>query len=109
MQKVFPEYAAKMTTIYDINNPATIFAMANQPCSLRNEGNLTLVTVGRLVPQKGYDIAAKAAWLLKKRGVRFHWYVVGGGDSAPIERILCSMESETVLRCWARRQIPTPI
>ena len=86
LQKVFPEYAAKMTTIYDINNPATIFAMANQPCSLRNEGNLTLVTVGRLVPQKGYDIAAKAAWLLKKRGVRFHWYVVGGGDSAPIEK-----------------------
>ena len=86
LQKVFPEYAAKMTTIYDINNPATIFTMADQPCSLANEGNLTLVTVGRLVPQKGYDIAAKAAWLLKKRNVKFHWYVVGGGDSAPIEK-----------------------
>ena len=86
LQKVFPEYAAKMTTIYDINNPATIFAMADQPCSLSNEGNLTLVTVGRLVPQKGYDIAAKAAWLLKERGIKFHWYVVGSGDSAPIEK-----------------------
>lgn len=86
MQKVFPEYAAKMMTIYDINNPATIFAMADQPCSLPNEGNLTLVTVGRLVPQKGYDIAAKTAWLLKKRGIRFHWYVVGGGNSTPIEK-----------------------
>ena len=85
MQKVFPEYAAKMMTIYDINNPATIFAMADQPCSLLNDGNLTLVTVGRLVPQKGYDIAAKTAWLLKERGVKFHWYVVGGGDSASIE------------------------
>lgn len=86
LQKVFPEYAAKMTTIYDINNPATIFTMADQPCSLSNEGNLTLVTVGRLVPQKGYDIAAKAAWLLKERGIKFHWYVVGSGDSAPIEK-----------------------
>ena len=74
-----------MMTIYDINNPATIFAMADQPCSLLNDGNLTLVTVGRLVPQKGYDIAAKTAWLLKERGVKFHWYVVGGGDSASIE------------------------
>ena len=61
LQKAFPEYAAKMTTIYDINNPATIFTMADQPCSLLNRENLTLVTVGRLVPQKGYDIAAKAA------------------------------------------------
>lgn len=86
LQKAFPEYAAKMTTIYDINNPATIFTMADQPCSLLNRENLTLVTVGRLVPQKGYDIAAKAACLLKKRNVKFHWYVVGGGDSAPIEK-----------------------
>ena len=86
LQKAFPEYAARMTTIYDINNPATIFTMADQPCSLLNRENLTLVTVGRLVPQKGYDIAAKAAWLLKKRNVKFHWYVVGGGDSAPIEK-----------------------
>ena len=45
-----------------------------------------LVTVGRLVPQKGYDIAAKAAWLLKKRGIRFHWYVVGGGNTTPIKK-----------------------
>lgn len=86
LQKVFPEYAAKMMTIYDINNPVTIFTMAGQPCALPKNENLTLVTVGRLVPQKGYDIAAKAAWLLKERGVKFHWYVVGGGDSAPIEK-----------------------
>ena len=60
--------------------------MAQQPISLPSEDGLTLVTVGRLVPQKGYDIAAKAAWLLKEHGVRFHWYVVGGGNSTPIEK-----------------------
>lgn len=109
MQKVFPEYAAKMTTIYDINNPATIFAMANQPCSLRNEGNLTLVTVGRLVPQKGYDIAAKAAWLLKKRGVRFHWYVVGGGDSAPIEKDIVQYGIRDCFTLLGAKANPTPI
>lgn len=86
LQKVFSEYAAKMTTIYDINNPVTILAMASQPCSLPQKEGLMLVTVGRLVPQKGYDIAAKAAWLLKKRGIRFHWYVVGGGNTTPIKK-----------------------
>ena len=84
--KVFPRCTEKTITILDINNPATIFTMADQPCSVPKEDNLTLVTVGRLVPQKGYDIAAKAAWLLKEHGVSFHWYVVGGGDSAPIEK-----------------------
>ena len=84
--KVFPQYSKKAVTILDINNPRTITSMAQQPISLPNDDGLTLVTVGRLVPQKGYDIAAKAAWLLKKRGVTFHWYVVGGGDYAPIEK-----------------------
>ena len=86
LQKIFPEYAAKMTTIYDINNPATILAMASQPCPLPQKEGLMLVTVGRLVPQKGYDIAAKAAWLLKKSGIGFHWYVVGGGNTTPIKK-----------------------
>ena len=88
LKKVFPEYAAKMTTIYDINNPATVFTMASQPCLLPNREGLTLVTVGRLVPQKGYDIATKAAYLLKKRGVKFHWYVVGDGDRGAIEKYI---------------------
>ena len=84
--KVFPQYSQKTVTILDINNPQTITSMARQPISLPSIDGLTIVTVGRLVPQKGYDIAAKAAWLLKERGIRFHWYVVGGGDSASIEK-----------------------
>lgn len=108
LQKVFPEYAAKMSTIYDINNPATIFAMADQPCSLPNEGNLTLVTVGRLVPQKGYDIATKAAWLLKERGVKFHWYVVGGGASAPIEKDIAQYGTRNCFTLLGAKSNPYP-
>ena len=108
LQKVFPEYAAKMSTIYDINNPATIFAMADQPCSLPNEGNLTLVTVGRLVPQKGYDIATKAAWLLKERGVKFHWYVVGGGANAPIEKDIAQYGTRNCFTLLGAKANPYP-
>ena len=85
INKIFPQYSKKVITILDINNPRTIMGMAQQPVVL-SSADMTLVTVGRLVPQKGYDIAVKAAWLLKERGVKFHWYVVGGGDSAPIEK-----------------------
>ena len=84
--KVFPQYGKKTVTILDINNPKTITSMAQKSISLSNEDGLKLVTVGRLVPQKGYDIAAKAAWLLKKRGIGFHWYVVGGGNTTPIKK-----------------------
>lgn len=85
LQKVFPEFAEKMTTILDIQNPDMILKMAEQPCVLPGKNGVTIVTAGRLVPQKGYDIAAKAASILKNRGVQFHWYIVGDGNRAPIE------------------------
>lgn len=84
--EVFPQYKDNTVTILDINNPATILAMSDAPCSLPDRHGLTLVTVGRLVPQKGYDIAAKAAYLLKERGFDFHWYVVGDGDRDSIKK-----------------------
>ena len=85
LKRAFPEFAGKMKTILDINNPEMIMDMSRQPCTLPDRNGLTLVTVGRLVPQKGYDIAAKAASLLKSRGMQFHWYVVGDGNRQPIE------------------------
>lgn len=85
LKKVFPEFAGKIMTILDINNPEMIMDMSHQSCTLPDRNGLTLVTVGRLVPQKGYDIATKSASLLKSRGMQFHWYVVGDGNRQPIE------------------------
>lgn len=39
----------------------------------------TLVSVGRLVPQKGIVTCVDAAALLHERGVRFEWHIVGDG------------------------------
>lgn len=89
---VFPQYSKKTVTILDINNPKTITSMAQQSISLPSEDGLTLVTVGRLVPQKGYDIATKAAWLLKNQGIEFHWYIVGDGDRSAIEKDIARYE-----------------
>ena len=106
--KVFPRYSKKAVTILDINNPKTITSMAQQPISLPSEDGLTLVTVGRLVPQKGYDIAAKAAWLLKKRNVKFHWYVVGGGDSALIEKDIAQYGISDCFTLLGAKENPYP-
>lgn len=106
--KTFPQYSKKAITILDINNPKTIMDMAQQPITLPSKNGLTLVTVGRLVPQKGYDIAAKAAWLLKKRGIDFHWYVVGGGDSAPIERDIAQYEIQDCFTLLGAKSNPYP-
>ena len=108
LRTVFPEYATKMETIYDINNAAMITSMANQPCDLPRHHNLTLVTVGRLVPQKGYDIAAKAAWLLKNQGIEFHWYIVGDGDRSAIEKDIARYEIGNCFTLLGAKANPYP-
>ena len=41
---------------------------------------LRLLTVGRLTYQKAYDVAIEAMRLLKDKGWRVRWYVLGEGD-----------------------------
>lgn len=85
---VFPEFESKINTIYDINNGKMIEQMAllDNPFE-QDEHLLKIVTVGRLVQQKGYDLATKACKVLRECGVNFKWYVVGEGpERVNIER-----------------------
>lgn len=71
--------ADKLYPVYDIVNPELIRAMAQQPhSSMQNEG-LKLLTVGRMVLLKGYDLAVETAKILRDKGLHFCWYFVGDG------------------------------
>lgn len=81
MLERMPEFKDKYYVVYDILNPNVIRELsAELEFNLRkNSQESVFVTVGRLVPPKGYDIAIKAASILKQHGVKFHWYFVGEG------------------------------
>ena len=71
----------KTLTCLDIMNETLIRQMAVQRRPYISHNNcLDIVTVGRLVPLKGYDIAIEAAKILKVKGVNFIWHIVGGGE-----------------------------
>ena len=65
-REVFPEYAEKVVTVYDINSEKLIKSMAEEPADLPSLHGTVITTVGRLVTQKGYDIAIEAARILKE-------------------------------------------
>ena len=85
---VFPTLSNNISTLYDISNADVIQRMAKENNPFANEGNsLIIVTVGRLVPQKGYDLAVDAAKVLKDYHIDFKWYFVGDGSArADLER-----------------------
>lgn len=80
-ETVFPETKGKMCIIENIVLPEEITAKSLE--RMGDDWKITadyhLVTVGRLDHHKGIDIAAKAAKILKDRGMQFCWHVYGRG------------------------------
>lgn len=76
----FPEYKENSSFFPNIIDREQILQKANFSCDIVKKPNeLTLVTVGRVMKQKGYDFAVKVAHELKKRKVPFRWYCLGEG------------------------------
>lgn len=89
--RVNKEYENKIQIIKDIINPKLIIEMANEKITDMSESDFNIVTVARLVKgYKGYDIAIKAAKLLKENGYKFRWYAVGDGHDKEIIKKLIS-------------------
>ena len=79
----FPQFSSKLKIIYDLNDFEMIKRMSKLVPEFRlstNSDELKLLTIGRLNHQKGYDIALEACRILKERGIRFKWYVLGKGS-----------------------------
>ena len=80
----------KLYTVFDILNVDLIKNMSEEKIPFEIfSGDLNIVTVGRMVAQKGYDLAVEAAKILKANGISFRWFFVGdGGMRSEIERMI---------------------
>lgn len=93
--KHWPSIKEKLVVFRDLINPVTITQLASEQITIKKTPKvLTLVTLGRLTAQKGYDITIEAAYDLKSRGVNFIWYILGVG---PLEKTLKKLVVESGL------------
>lgn len=81
LAEIFPQHQHKMHYLENITSSAMVRKRAEEfePSELVKEG-CCIVSVGRLSPPKGFDMAIDAAAILKERKLNFHWYIVGGGE-----------------------------
>ena len=81
LEEVFPQYRARMLYLENITSSKVIKTRAGEfePPEF-TDVQVNILSVGRLWPQKGFDMAIDAAALLKKEGVSFRWFVLGEGD-----------------------------
>ena len=98
-----PWLNGKLTCIYDIINPQVITQLAKEhvdDMQPSKQGQVQIVTVGRLTKPKNHLLAVDAAAILKQKGLDFKWFFVGEGETRPIieERIqTLSLENTVIL------------
>ena len=74
-----------------------------------NEETLNIISVGRLVPQKGYDILLRVASRLKDEGFKFKLRILGEGEQrCELEKYLKSNHLEDVVSLLGFQKNPYP-
>lgn len=91
-RRCYPAFADRADTFYNIVDRSEIISCAAEASRFRKASapTVNLVTVGRLHPAKGFDIALEAAGILKQRGFRFLWHIVGAGELETQLRTMCA-------------------
>ena len=96
LQKNFPSLKSKFIVLENISNGSLIKNLAKEPIKEKEfadfEG-LKLLSIGRLMDQKNYPLAIATATELRRRNIKFIWYVIGEGFDRPILEDLIRKES----------------
>lgn len=94
--EVYPQYADKSEVFHNLVDQEGIRRRAGEGGGFSDGyDGPRLLTVGRLTYQKAYDIAIDAMKLLKDRGCRARWYVLGEGDQRrALERKIAALGLE---------------
>lgn len=95
----FPSLKDRLYVTKDICDGAMIQKMAEMDSKAHEEmkcqeDETKILTIGRFAYPKGYDIAVEACRILKERGIRFKWFVLGKGPFE--EKIRKDMKEKNV-------------
>lgn len=81
--EIFPMHQTKRIMIKDILDCDFNKKMAKLPgdkIERKKDGEIILLTVGRLIESKGYDLALQACKVLKEKRLPIKWYIIGEGN-----------------------------
>lgn len=77
----FPEISDKIKVINNIVSPTVIKKLSKEEVIFPGDDkkSVKIVSVGRVEPEKGFDMAIEACNILKNKNILIKWYVVGDG------------------------------
>lgn len=90
MKSDYPILADKVVSVENFIEPDFVRNAINDNEPLTKPNNkLVLCSCGRIAKEKGFDIAVKAAKILKDQSIDFHWFFVGNYlDNGVVENLI---------------------
>jgi len=108
---IFPKFKAKTEIFYNILDESDILTKGKYPIDsdMDFEG-IKLLSIGRLNPQKGFDIAIDVAQKLVKAGrMDFKWYIIGDGElRSELEKRIKNCDLEGIFILLGSKTNPYP-
>ena len=81
LKKTFPILSNKIRVIYNIVSTKLINKLAENHNPAEIDDSVTsILSIGRLHPQKGFDLAIEACDILTQKGYHIKWYIIGDGN-----------------------------
>lgn len=104
--------ANKVHMCHNIVDQDEIFYKSNEliedPVYFKEKGS-KLLTIGRFSSQKGFDIAIKAACLLKTKNIDFKWFFIGEGEQEEeYRRLIAEYDLTDRIVILGRKNNPYP-
>ncbi|WP_234110741.1 glycosyltransferase [Chryseobacterium sp. R2A-55] len=79
LKKNFASHNINIQLVYNITPVKKIMEMSKEQTGFE-KSEIDIISVGRLHPQKGYDLSIETSKILKERNFDFKWYVLGEGS-----------------------------
>lgn len=109
--EVYPEYCQKVSVFHNMVDRNRICRLAEEGTGFSDDfSGIRILTVGRLTPQKRYDVAIEAMARLKKTSpIPVRWYVLGEGAlREQLERQIRKLGIEKEFLLLGVRENPFP-
>lgn len=97
-KRAYSQFKDKTMVLYNVVNEDFIRQRADEIITdTRFDTNhFTIVSVGRVCAQKSFGVIPGIASELKRRGLKFRWYIVGGGPENEVATVVENIGKEDV-------------
>lgn len=103
----FPTEKDKVIVIHNITSSSLVKKMSIAHIDFNSQKSI--LSVGRLHPQKGFDLAIEAAKILKEKGINFNWSIIGEGEERKnLENLISKYHLQDCFHLLGLKENPYP-